>query len=42
MVDVPNDEAGEPQLQVQRGGCGGFGKGNFKELCVPARLELCV
>jgi 4-hydroxyphenylpyruvate dioxygenase len=26
-----NDETA-PELQVQRGGCGGFGKGNFKEL----------
>ena len=29
MVDDPDGEEGE---QIQSGGCGGFGKGNFKEL----------
>ena len=29
MLDDPDGEDGE---QIQSGGCGGFGKGNFKEL----------
>ena len=35
-ASLPNAEAVEEQMvevvKVQRGGCGGFGKGNFKEL----------
>ena len=38
MVDAPPGRAAAPAeaagavVQVQKGGCGGFGKGNFKEL----------